>query len=222
MAQGKLELDTMHRLHGVSGPRWMADHGLLSERLVTPHATYASQDDLALYAENGVSIAHSPLVSARMGSTLNSFAACRQLGINIGMATDTSPPDVLMNLLMGLVACRISEKAPDAVLSKDLYDAATLGDLVSALVGETVAWVRDHPELHVLVEREVDDGLPSELSRAISAYDGSPRWARRSCSASARGSQVVLPVTLTGASEACTAAPSWSVVPTPSGRPRQA
>ncbi|PWK74013.1 amidohydrolase family protein [Aminobacter sp. AP02] len=127
MAQGKLELDTMHKLHGVSGPRWMADHGLLSERLITPHGTHASAEDLKHYAAAGVSIAHSPLVSARMGSTLNSFASCRKLGINIGMATDTSPPDMLMNLLMGLVACRISEKASDAALSKDFFDAATLG-----------------------------------------------------------------------------------------------
>lgn len=127
MAQGKLELETMHKLHGVSGPRWMADHGLLSERLITPHGTHASVEDLQLYADAGVSVAHSPLVSARMGSTLNSFASCRKLGINIGMATDTSPPDMLMNLLVGLVGCRISEKASDAVLGKDLYDAATLG-----------------------------------------------------------------------------------------------
>ncbi|GAB4013940.1 TetR/AcrR family transcriptional regulator [Nocardioides ultimimeridianus] len=48
--------------------------------------------------------------------------------------------------------------------------AATLADLVSALVGETVVWVRDNPALHVLVEREVGDGGPSELSLAIAEY----------------------------------------------------
>ncbi|WP_428425389.1 amidohydrolase family protein [Pararhizobium sp.] len=127
MAQGPLELETMQRLHGASGPQWMANHGLLSERLIAPHATYASRRDLELYAVHGVSIAHSPLVSARMGSMLHSFAACRELGINIGMATDTAPPDMLMNLLMGLVTCRISEKKSDAVLSAGLFDAATLG-----------------------------------------------------------------------------------------------
>ncbi|GLS29093.1 amidohydrolase family protein [Neomesorhizobium albiziae] len=127
MAQGPSELETMRTLHGATGPQWMADHGLLSERLIAPHATYASPGDLQLYADHGVSIAHSPLVSARMGSILNSFAVCRELGINIGMATDTAPPDMLMNLLMGLVACRISEKAPDAVFSANLFDAATLG-----------------------------------------------------------------------------------------------
>ncbi|MCV9999728.1 amidohydrolase family protein [Pararhizobium sp. YC-54] len=127
MAQGAMELETMQRLHGATGPQWMASHGLLSERLIAPHATHAATRDLDLYAAHGVSIAHSPLVSARMGSMLHSFSACRKLGINIGMATDTAPPDMLMNLLMGLVTCRISEKKPDAVLSADLFDAATLG-----------------------------------------------------------------------------------------------
>ena len=127
MAQGKLELDTMHKLHGVSGPQWLADNGLMSERLYAPHGTHASAQDLQLYARHGVSIAHSPLVSARMGSILHSFASCRKLGINIGMATDTAPPDMLMNMLVGLIACRIGEKASDAVFSKDLFDAATLG-----------------------------------------------------------------------------------------------
>lgn len=127
MAQGPAELATMRKLHCATAPQWIADHGLLSERLIAPHATYAAPDDLQLYADHGVTIAHSPLVSARMGSTLNSFASCRRLGINIGMATDTAPPDMLMNLLMGLVACRISEKASDAVLSAELFDAATLG-----------------------------------------------------------------------------------------------
>lgn len=127
LAQGKLELETMQALHGVSGPQWLADNGLFNERLIAPHATHASTHDLKLYAEHQVSIAHSPLVSARMGGTLNSFAICRKLGINIGMATDTAPPDMLMNLLMGLVGCRISDKASDAVSSAELFDAATLG-----------------------------------------------------------------------------------------------
>ncbi|MDQ0322862.1 cytosine/adenosine deaminase-related metal-dependent hydrolase [Pararhizobium capsulatum DSM 1112] len=127
MAQGPAELETMRALHGATGPGWMASHGLLGERLIAPHATYATDEDLRLYAINGVSIAHSPMVSARMGSVLNSFALCRRLGINIGMATDTAPPDMLMNLLMGLVTCRISEKKSDAVLSADLFNAATLG-----------------------------------------------------------------------------------------------
>ncbi len=50
----------------------------------------------------------------------------RRLGITIGMAIDTAPQNILVNLLMGLVGCRLSKKASDAVLNKDLYDAVKL------------------------------------------------------------------------------------------------
>lgn len=127
MAQGAMEVDTVRMLHGATAPVWLAGHGLLSDRLIAPHATNATDEDLGLYAENGVSIVHCPLVSARSGSTLASFSACRGRGINIAMGTDTTPPDMLMNLLVGLIACRIEDGAPDRVRSADLFDAATLG-----------------------------------------------------------------------------------------------
>jgi len=127
MAQGAMEVDTVRALHGSTAPVWLAKHGLLSDRLIAPHATNATEQDLGLYAENGVSIVHCPLVSARSGSILNSFSTCRKRGINIAMGTDTTPADMLMNLLVGLIACRISDHAPDRGRSADLFDAATLG-----------------------------------------------------------------------------------------------
>lgn len=127
MAQGTMEVDTVRMLHGSTAPVWLAKHGLLSERMIAPHATNATDEDLGLYAANGVSIVHCPLVSARSGSILKSFSACRKRGINIAMGTDTTPPDMLMNLLTGLIADRIADGAPDRLRSADLFDAATIG-----------------------------------------------------------------------------------------------
>ncbi|MBW9080337.1 amidohydrolase family protein [Agrobacterium pusense] len=127
MAQGVMEVDTVRKLHGSTAPVWLAKAGLLSERLIAPHATNATEEDLALYAENGVSIVHCPLVSSRGGSTLSSFSSCRKRGINIAMGTDTAPADMLMNLLVGLITCRINDGAPDQIRCADLFDAATLG-----------------------------------------------------------------------------------------------
>lgn len=127
MAQGSMEVDTVHKLHGSTAPAWLARAGLLNDRLIAPHATNATEEDLELYAANGVSIVHCPLVSARGGSTLNSFSKCRERGINIAMGTDTAPADMLMNLLVGLITCRINDRAPDRVRCADLFDAATLG-----------------------------------------------------------------------------------------------
>ena len=127
MAQGAMEVETVRKLHGSTAPVWLAKQGLLNDRLIAPHATNATEEDLELYAANGVSIVHCPLVSARGGSTLNSFSRCRERGINIAMGTDTAPADMMMNLLVGLIACRINDRAPDRVRCADLFDAATLG-----------------------------------------------------------------------------------------------
>jgi AcrR family transcriptional regulator len=51
------------------------------------------------------------------------------------------------------------------------YDGIdTFEELVQHLVGATVAWVDEHPHLHVLIERELGDGQPSEISRKIAEY----------------------------------------------------
>ncbi|WP_395542405.1 amidohydrolase family protein [Neotabrizicola sp. sgz301269] len=127
MAQGVMEVETVRKLHGSTAPAWLAQEGLLSERLIAPHATNATEEDQKLYAERGVSIVHCPLVSGRGGSSLNSFSKIRDMGVNIAMGTDTTPPDMLMNLLAGLITGRMNDGAPDRLLTRDLFDAATLG-----------------------------------------------------------------------------------------------
>lgn len=127
MAQGVMEVETVRKLHGTTAPVWLAKAGLLSDRLIAPHATNATDEDLGLYAAHGVSIVHCPLVSGRGGSALNSFSKCRQRDINVAMGTDTTPADMLMNLLVGVITCRINDGTPDQVRCADLFDAATLG-----------------------------------------------------------------------------------------------
>jgi cytosine/adenosine deaminase-related metal-dependent hydrolase len=127
MAQGKFEVDMMRRLHGATSAEWLTSLNCFNDRVIAPHGTHATASDLNLYAEHGVTLAHSPLVSARMGSVLKSFASIREKGINIGMATDTAPPDMWMNMLTGLMACRIAEGRSDAAFSADFFNAATLG-----------------------------------------------------------------------------------------------
>ncbi|TYB83755.1 amidohydrolase family protein [Oceaniovalibus sp. ACAM 378] len=128
MAQGTMELDVVQHLHGKTAPGWLAGMGLLSDRVIAPHATVATADDLKLYVENDVSIIHCPLVPARgRGSVLRSFRSVREMGINIAMGTDTTPPDMLLNLLVGLIAARMAEDGPEGATSADMWDAATLG-----------------------------------------------------------------------------------------------
>ena len=127
MAQGEMEVRTVQALHGTTAPDWLAREGLLNDRILAPHATNATETDLAHYAAHGISVVHCPLVSARGGSILRSFGRLRARGINIAMGTDTAPADMLLNLLTGLMAARIADAEAPHQRSADFWEAATLG-----------------------------------------------------------------------------------------------
>jgi cytosine/adenosine deaminase-related metal-dependent hydrolase len=127
MAQGEMEVATVQRLHGTTAPDWLAGLGLLSDRILAPHATNATERDLDHYAAHGVAVIHCPLVSARFGSVMRSFRSLRRRGITVAMGTDTAPADMLMNLMTGLLTGRIADDDTGAVSSADMWDAATLG-----------------------------------------------------------------------------------------------
>ncbi len=133
--QSALEYNSVLRMYGKSPPEWLRDLGFLSPRAILPHLTHISgangithdAPDLDILADSGAALAHCPLVMARGGAPLRSFGAYRAAGMTIGMGTDTHPPDMIANMQTGLLAARIVETDPQAVLAADMYDAATLG-----------------------------------------------------------------------------------------------
>lgn len=133
--QSRFEYDAVVRLHGLSPLEWLRDLGFLSERALLPHGTFMSGrngidrpgDDLGIIRDSGATIVHCPLVSARHGLALQSFRSYRDMGIRIGIGTDTYPPDMLLNLQVGVMTCRLVERNVEACRAEDYYDAATLG-----------------------------------------------------------------------------------------------
>ena len=133
--QSDFEYQSLLRLHGKGPPEWLRDIGFLSQKAILPHLTYLSglngidhqASDLQILVDGGAALAHCPLVMARGGTGLTSFARYRDAGLTIGMGTDTHPPDMILNMQIGMMTARLAERDPQTVSAADLYDAATLG-----------------------------------------------------------------------------------------------
>ncbi len=133
--QSRTEYDLVLQQHGMSPPEWLRSLGFLSSRTLLPHGTYVSGSshierpgqDLEIIRDAGATIVHCPLVSARHGATLESFSRYRAMGINIGMGTDTWPPDMVLNMQTGIMLCRLVERDLPPVRAEDYFDAATVG-----------------------------------------------------------------------------------------------
>jgi cytosine/adenosine deaminase-related metal-dependent hydrolase len=84
-------------------------------------------DDLQILADSGVSIAHAPYKYAKMGLALESFERYRKRGINIALGTDTFPQDLVSEMRLAALVCRVVEQNYLVGKPHDVFDAATLG-----------------------------------------------------------------------------------------------
>lgn len=133
--QSKIEYDLVLQQHGMSPPEWLESLGYLSDRCLLPHGTVVSGSrlidrpgrDLEIIRDNGATIVHCPLVSGRHGGTINHFTRYREMGLKIGLGTDTAPADMVANMQAGMILTRVMAGGPAACRSEDYYTAATVG-----------------------------------------------------------------------------------------------
>lgn len=125
-AQSAIEVRLVRELHGCGPIEWLQTIGTLRANWLLPHGTHATDTEFGLIAEAGATLVHCPLVNTRFGGMLRSFAKCRDLGITIGLGTDTYPADMILNMQIGMMTARLADGL-DAVRSEDLFNAATLG-----------------------------------------------------------------------------------------------
>lgn len=134
--QSAYEFDTVWTLRGQTPLGWLEQLDLLGPHTILPHGIFLSghphvavtgDQDWRRLVASGATIAHCPAVFARSGVALDSFGRYRAAGINIGLGTDTWPPDLLHNMQLGLYAARIMEGSDSQTSVADIYNAATLG-----------------------------------------------------------------------------------------------
>ncbi|WP_158964439.1 amidohydrolase family protein [Chachezhania sediminis] len=124
--QSPTEIRLVQEQHGTTPIDWLDRIGAIGPNWLLPHGTHASDRDFALMAQHGATLVHCPLVSARHGGLLRSFTAASERGINIGLGTDTWPPDMILNMQVGMMTGRIAESQA-ALTCAMMFDAATLG-----------------------------------------------------------------------------------------------
>ncbi|UOA34256.1 8-oxoguanine deaminase (plasmid) [Sulfitobacter sp. DSM 110093] len=133
--QSRLEYDLVLQQHGKSPLELLRDTAFFAPATILPHGLFLSgingithgAPDHDILRQSGAALVHCPLVMARGGKVMRSFPRFRDLGVTIGMGTDTHPADMIQNMALGVMTARIAEGNPTCVSAADFYDAATLG-----------------------------------------------------------------------------------------------
>jgi 5-methylthioadenosine/S-adenosylhomocysteine deaminase len=131
------EFQEIVRRHGLTPIKFLDKVGLLVPETTVSHAIMldhyrttnflGTHDDLTILANSGASIAHSPMIFARIGDYLDNFGRYLKEGINIGIGTDTYPHNMLEEMRTALLVSRVVSGQGDNVSTSELFHAATIG-----------------------------------------------------------------------------------------------
>lgn len=83
---------------GKSLVRYVQDEGVLDERMLVMHAIWIDDQDIALLAAAGATVAHNPICNLRLGSGIMPFRKLRDAGVPICIGTDEATVDDTHNL----------------------------------------------------------------------------------------------------------------------------
>lgn len=114
----------------------LASLGFLGPEVILAHSLYVSGhsylaypygDDIALIADSGSSVAHSPLVYARRGIALESFQRYLDAGVNVSLGTDAFPLDLFDEMRQACMVCKLVEHDHEVGRAVDAFTASNLG-----------------------------------------------------------------------------------------------
>lgn len=88
LSETKKEQDECLERHGVTPARLFYQEGLLNERALAAHCVWLTEEDIALFAQTGASVAHCPVSNLKLASGVAPAVALTQAGVNVALGTD--------------------------------------------------------------------------------------------------------------------------------------
>lgn len=132
--QSPTEYRRVMERQNLSTIEYLARTGLLAPDLLIGHGMFLTEsrdvdsvprDELEALAQSGATIVHLPWVKMRQGSLMNSYEKFLRAGINVALGTDTHPADMIHEMRIAILGCKIAEQNHQATSAMRALELAT-------------------------------------------------------------------------------------------------
>lgn len=106
LSQSPGEVAAVKTLHGLTSAAYLDREGFLGPDLVAAHWTFCTEEDIALLAERGVQMAHTPASISRRGAHKALIGRIRDAGVSIAFGTDNMSEDMFQAMAFGSIIHR--------------------------------------------------------------------------------------------------------------------
>lgn len=98
LSESSKEVQDSYRLFGISPIKRMKEIGLFSRPTLAAHCVHLSDEDIAILAENHVSIAYNPGSNLKLGNGFAPIGKLLQAGANVALGTDGASSNNNLNM----------------------------------------------------------------------------------------------------------------------------
>jgi cytosine/adenosine deaminase-related metal-dependent hydrolase len=115
LLESKVQAVVGRERYGMSVTRYLEKQGLLGPRFTGAHGVWTDEEDMRALAGAGANIAHNPGSNMRLGNGIARVKRMRELGVNVGIGTDsvTCSDNLNMYEAMRLAAMSSRVQSPD-------------------------------------------------------------------------------------------------------------
>ena len=125
------EIENALAATGMRPAERLAGLGLVNRSLLAVHAVHLSDDEVQLFADAGVSIAHCPRSNLKLASGIAPVAHYDKAGVNVAIGTDGAASNNVLDMLLEMQTASLLAKAASrdaqALSALDSLSMATLG-----------------------------------------------------------------------------------------------
>ncbi len=160
--------------HGKTPTRFFADLGVFDAPTTAAHCVWVNDEDIAILAEKGVSVAHNPVSNLKLGSGVMPLAKMRAAGVNVTLGTDGVASNNRLDLLREMQTAAILHKGisrdPAITHASEMLPMATRnGAVAQGRLDCGEIKIGNRADL-ILINRESVHNIPSYDDYALLTY----------------------------------------------------
>lgn len=115
--------------HGVTPTKFFLEAGVLDVPVTAAHSVWVDDEDIAIMAKKGVSVAHNPVSNLKLGSGIMPYKKMKDAGVNITLGTDGAASNNRLSVLRELQFAALIHKGndldPSVTVASDMIKIAT-------------------------------------------------------------------------------------------------
>lgn len=145
VAEGRYEVEQIRREYGRTPMAWLADLGVLDERLVAVHCVWLDEDDIRRMGDAGAALAYNPASNMFLGDGVTRLPEMLKAGVRVGLGTDGGCSNNRTSIFDEMRTCSLLQKVDrldgGAMTAETVFDLGTAGggDVLGLPVGRIEA-----------------------------------------------------------------------------------